>query len=63
MLPPSVVRASIPLHITTDFPITAYNGFSADNSELVIANFAHKEPKSLILNLGEWSFMIFVGFP
>ena len=52
--PPTVMRKSMPQMITTDFPIIAYKGFISDNSELIIANFAYRESKTLILSLQKW---------
>lgn len=47
----------------TNYPLIAYKNYNSDNSELVIGNFARKEAQSLILNLVDWTFLCFVGFP
>ena len=47
----------------TDYPVVFYKGPSCDNSDLVLANFAHKEPIHLVIDLDEWVFLCFVRTP
>ena len=53
----------MPQSYITDYPILAYNSFTSDNSEIVIANLGIKGDNQCIVNLGNWSFLSFVNFP
>lgn len=47
----------------TDYPLLAYKSFTSDNNEIIIANLACKDDIQSVVNLGNWRFLCFVGFP
>ena len=57
------IRTSYKQSMLVDYPLVFYKSPCSDNSEIIAANFAHKEPNHLVLNLNEYSFLCFIGMP
>ena len=46
-----------------DYPLLAYKSFKPDNNQIMIGNFATEQNTQYVVNLGNWDFLCFIGFP